>query len=137
MTNIEFIKLHSPAEFPCFSDLPIDSQQAIRVYCEEGFELEEEFLKHISNYSFLVAEIPTDICTEAVMNRDGGELHGDFYEYNGPAETWINAVDHGNSRWPCILSNFDDELLQDGWHRFYGYIKAGHSTIKVLAFIQR
>ena len=134
-TNQEFIRLHNPTHYPTFSELPEDARKAIRVYCQEGFVNDEEFAAHVATYSFLLTEIPTSDVTTAVMNREGSELSGDFYEWNGHPSTWVNAVDHGDSRWPCILSGFDDELFQDGWHRFYGYVKNEHPTIKVLAFM--
>jgi hypothetical protein len=47
------------------------------------------------------------------------------------------AVDHPRrNRWPVILSTFDDETLQDGWHRLHCYIRQGARKIPVVFYPQ-
>ena len=44
---------------------------------------------------------------------------------------WYQSVGNHikNPTWPVILSDFDDEILQDGWHRFHAYIEIGATEI--------
>jgi len=50
-------------------------------------------------------------------------------------DTWHKwFINHGKPAykkptWPVILSNYDDEILQDGWNRFNAYIAAGATEI--------
>lgn len=37
-------------------------------------------------------------------------------------------------RWPVIISNFDDETLQDGWKRFSLYTQSGYAETPVIFY---
>jgi hypothetical protein len=37
-------------------------------------------------------------------------------------------------RWPVIMSPFEDETFQDGWHRFHIYVANGHPDIPVIFY---
>ena len=37
-------------------------------------------------------------------------------------------------QWPVILSGYDDEFIQDGWHRFHSYVMQNRKTIPVLLY---
>lgn len=36
--------------------------------------------------------------------------------------------------WPVILSSWEDETLQDGWHRFHHYVRSGVKCIPALYY---
>lgn len=76
-----------------------------------------------------------DVLTKELIREMWGtnsllvEEYDTFEEYH----EWFVSSDSGymrdNPTWPVILSSFDDELLQDGWHRFHSYVKIGAEKI--------
>lgn len=80
-------------------------------------------------------EVPVVEFAKAVMlNAEITANHKSFDDYH----QWY--IDQGDvptypleKRWPCILSSSNDEVLHDGWHRLHAYVRAGHTTIPVLA----
>jgi hypothetical protein len=43
--------------------------------------------------------------------------------------------DHGKSVLPVILDFDNDELIEDGWHRFHGYYDKGLKKVPVVVFM--
>lgn len=56
--------------------------------------------------------------------RETGSALNGYYRTSYPEE----------NRWPVILSNFDDETLQDGWKRFSLYTQSGYSHTPVIFY---
>jgi|TARA_Y100000034_G_C6675939_1_gene296955 cobalamin biosynthesis Mg chelatase CobN len=73
--------------------------------------------------------LPVDALLDFWRNckSDANEHFEDFDAYH---KWYQNEGNHiTNPTWPVILSNFDDEILQDGWHRFHAYIELGANEI--------
>lgn len=68
----------------------------------------------------------------------GGEVAEDFTSWESYQDWYVGCSDvpsHGNiGRWPAIVSGFDDEILQDGWHRTHSYIRNGDTDIPVIFY---
>ena len=45
------------------------------------------------------------------------------------------TTDHGNSVLPVILSFDNEELIEDGWHRFHSYYMKGLKNVPVVVFM--
>ena len=80
--------------------------------------------------------IPTKAFVKEIWDRDDGvkdwKMDGmTFKEY----QEWYfkegaSMPNHPKTnRWSCILSSFDFEVLEDGWHRFHSYVMRGDKTI--------
>jgi hypothetical protein len=86
---------------------------------------------------FGYVEIPTEVLTAEVM-KDNEEVSRfkDFEEYH----RWYAGLPGGipnhpkKDRWPVILSSFEDETLQDGWHRLHTYYHQGAETIPAVYY---
>ena len=62
------------------------------------------------------------------------ELHPDAVkdgEYDHPEKP---SLKHYNEKWPVILSSFDDEFIQDGWHRLGVYLQTTMRKIPAVFF---
>lgn len=117
-----------------FEQLPIEYQKACRVYCIEGFEDDNDFLNHMKNYHFLIAEVPVDLIKQRIMESDDGQEFKNIEDWKKWYQSYGHIPDHGDSRWPCILSACDNECFEDGWHRFQSYLIKGYETIPVIAW---
>lgn len=62
--------------------------------------------------------------------KDWDEYHA---SYAAPGDVPLHAP---HDRWPAILSNVDDETLQDGWHRTHSYLSQGHATVPLIFFLK-
>lgn len=73
---------------------------------------------------------------EAVMA--GAEIGGDFESWESYHKWYIGGEDvqeyAHDCRWPAIVSGFDDEVFQDGWHRMHSYARSGHKDIPVVFY---
>jgi len=104
--------------------------------------MKQEMPLYVEEYGrekFGVGRIPT------------GQMLKYFWEYNTDSmrdefETWeayhawyrknCGIPKHGTrSRWTCIMSGMDDELLQDGWHRFHSYVSLGCRDIPIIYYV--
>lgn len=120
-----------------FEQLPLEYQKACRVYCIDNFD-DDDFLKHMANYHFLIAEVPVELIKQRIMesfamNNDCEEFKS-FADWAKWYQSYGDIPDHGDSRWACILSSFEDECFEDGWHRFQSYLIKGYETIPVIAW---
>jgi hypothetical protein len=57
---------------------------------------------------------------ECRVGEDGGPSYRENLRANTKGDSHPTT-----GRWPVILSSTDDETLQDGWHRFGAYVRAG------------
>lgn len=126
---------YNPQRF-AFADLPQPAKDAVMQYMHEGNI--DDMDTWLLQFTYVLAELPVEAFKAAVMEdwdtRDGG--YKSFAEYHawyvGQGEP---ITDHGPSHWPAILSSWDGETLEDGWHRVHSYIRAGHATIPVLGLV--
>lgn len=116
-------------------DLPWEPAR-MPVRTEEIRRMMPFFLEEYGDEPFGLVNIPTQALVEAVSQDDffAGEW-ASFEEYHA----WY--VSHGGvphhpktNRWPVILSSFEDETLQDGWHRFHSYYEQGARTIPAVYY---
>lgn len=108
----------------------------------------KRFLPLIMQYHgdtpFGIVDIPTPEVKRAVMSRDKdmAENHPDFKDYH---EWYKDRCSDWSGRglpkhppqnpWPCILSSFDDEVFEDGWHRFHRYVQLGMRKIPCIIYL--
>jgi hypothetical protein len=91
------------------------------------------YAEQYGNWKFGIVDIPTKVLCKELMRRNK-ELRQDFKTFKEFKTWWKNNTPERpnhrrTNRWPCILSGFDDEVLEDGWHRFYCYTERGDATI--------
>lgn len=85
--------------------------------------------------------IPTERLTAAVMRNP--VLAGDFESWADYHKWYVTNMDMPtyqvvrNRMWPVILSSYDDETLQDGWHRLNHYIQRGAECIPGLFYVDQ
>lgn len=101
------------------------AQEALPLYIEQYGDIE-----------FGMATAPAEIFKCAMMcSPDLAENFGNWDEY----AAWYadnRSVPHHSiaNRWPAILSDFDDEILQDGNHRCHSYLAAGHDDVPLIFY---
>ena len=147
--NLALAKKYKAKVFK-FKDLPLVAQLALIVYCDrlvEGMDHYEgkpvkdylpKVLKKHGNARFGLATIPMEVLKQEVMTRnedvredwtgDWNAYHKWYIGHGRPAEHPKSSV------WPPILSCFNDEVFQDGWHRFHRYAELGIKEIPVVYF---
>lgn len=141
-----------------FSELPRTAQKAylqryvIECECIEGFDYSEvekftdngeggwlsfivEATPLLANQRFRYGLCAAEDIKQRIMTIEP-EISKSYATFQAYAD-WYCAgplPEHSDSdRWPCMASG-DDLVLEDGWHRFHAYVKAGHSTIPILEF---
>jgi hypothetical protein len=110
-----------------FSKLPEPYYNAITVYHENA----DAPLPQPSRKFGIATASMTDLI-DAIMDDD--ELV-DAFDSWAAYHAWYmkrGGVPHHKTRWPVILSRFDDETLEDGWHRLHSYYRDGDDTVPVI-----
>jgi hypothetical protein len=135
-----------------FEELPFEYKKSLIIYFYEGDVVDwsinntiDEISKNddlvnilINDYisvgrnknkSFAYGLIPMQILTKEITKRMGFKT---FQEYHN----WYNDnTDHKDSILPIILSFDNEELIEDGWHRFHSYYKKGIKEVPAVAFM--
>lgn len=121
-----------------FEKLPPEYQMSIRQYTSEGLS-EEEFVDHIPNYKFLYGEVPTEVLVKEIERVHKAEIGDSFDSYHQWYLGQGYIPDHGpENRWPVTLSEYyEEEVLEDGWHRLHDYYRKGHKTIPVVEWVHK
>ena len=85
---------------------------------------------------FGMSHMPMDVARQAVLRgADLEAFDGDWAAYHAWYLSQGGVPEHpANDRWPCIMSQFADELFEDGWHRFHSYCRSGHTDLPVVFF---
>jgi hypothetical protein len=90
---------------------------------------------------FGLARVPTDLLKRYTLEFQDKlpswirpSVFGNFEAYAKWYASAGNRVPKHKVQWPCILSEFDDELFEDGWRRFHAYVKQRRPTTPVLLF---
>ena len=91
----------------------------------------EFYVTKYGDWKFGVADIPTEkIVSRIMQEREIKKDFDSFPEYQKWAKGSAYWPRHPRkNRWPCILSSFNDEALEDGWSRFHVYSSRGDSNI--------
>lgn len=101
---------------------------------EEIEEARKELRERTAGKKWGYALIPTTLIKTLVMKFGKEEIgHSDFDSFH----KWYllgGVPNHKTADWPLILSGFDDEFIQDGWHRLNCYVKQNRKEIPVLLF---
>ena len=123
---LEFQNLSVTAQYAMIHYMAIDGE-AWKLY-DEPFGRKEILLyiqNNIENYIYDYAKVPfgyTTVKWSDLLDAVNGdqvliEQNRKYdYSYWSPSEYEVPT-------WPVILSNYEDETLQDGWHRFTAYCK--------------
>ena len=123
-----------------YEQLPPHYQASIREYTSEGFPEDGDFAPHVAKYLFRIGNVPTEVMVREIERVQGGrgEISRDFDEYHKEYVGMGLMPDHGpKNRWPVSLSQYyEDEVLEDGWHRFHDYYRKGHKTIPVVEWVR-
>ena len=89
-----------------------------------------------SEYGLVTVPTKTLIDAWAEIDSDAiKDFHGNFDAYHAWYQSRRGTSTRGggkNPTWPVIFSDYEDELLQDGWHRFHQYIANGVKEIACL-----
>jgi len=96
-----------------------------------------EFCEHYGDVPFGVASIPTEAAKASVMQGEDvvSDWDGDWDRYHAWYIGHSDMPDHGRTdRWPCVMSSYETETFQDGWHRFHSYCRAGDADIPVVFY---
>jgi len=90
------------------------------------------YMDNYGNEKFGFVHIPTHAMKKRFMESEwGGRDENSDWKTFTEYTDWYKTIRYDipkhskKKRWPCILSGFDEELLEDGWHRFHRYIDLG------------
>lgn len=128
-----------------FSLLPRTAQHALWVYMRDGaWDKCKSFNAAKVEYAyekFGYVKIPTKVLCQAIMDnfkaaKDSKDVlnWATWDEYHA----WYvdcSFIPKPNDVWPVILNRYDDELLQDGWHRFHAYVIQGVKKVPCLYYV--
>ncbi|TLX16072.1 hypothetical protein [Rhizobium sp. MHM7A] len=98
-----------------------------------------KFVKKYGKVEFGVATWDTEsliasIAGDDTFKEDGVDIDGTRSWFKTPMQNYFTTSYPEKDRWPVIMSGFEDETFQDGWHRFHIYVANGHSDIPVIFF---
>lgn len=121
--------------------LPVPDQLALLQYMGEGDVPDPA--ERCERFMFRRHVVPVELAKRAVFEADPtlAADHGTFDAYHRWYVGRGDMPDHGQSRWPSILSGTVDraapgcEWLDDGWHRFHNYLAAGDRHVVVLELL--
>lgn len=138
--SAELVSLFGGVEVP-YKDHSLPVQQAISQYLSVDGEawkyLGYPITKwHVSRHKKIYGEqvfglvhVPMDFLVTRVMQDEDLSDFGTFAAYH----KWymkeagkFSAADqkkYFSTEWPCFLSCYDEEVFEDGWHRFHTYFK--------------
>lgn len=141
MTSKETVVRYLSDPIP-FQDLPSHYQDSILDFIHDGIP-EEKRESHLARYRFRFGDVPTNALTDEIQRvqqsrpEGGGDKWDSFAEYH-KWYTQYEMPDHGpENRWPVTLSPYyEEEVLDDGWHRLHDYYRKGHSTIPVVDWVK-
>lgn len=102
-------------------------------------ELLPVFIERYGDVEFGIATWNADLLIASISGDDVYKEDGIGFEearasFSKPIRNYITDSYPREGRWPVIMSNSDDETLQDGWHRFQIYVSNGHDDIPVIFY---
>ena len=133
-----------------FKNLPLPAQLALIHYMAvdgEAWEYVESnnikrklsfYIKKYGNIKFGYVNIPIEELTKAIIKIEKDIDSHTFKDFKSYHNWYVDSQEMPNHRishlWPVILSNFNDEILQDGWHRLNDYYRKGVKMIPAVYF---
>lgn len=151
----EETNLYNNLKTVAFRDLPFEYQRSLIIYMYEGpvvdwsLELDRDIIAKDDNLiniliddymsvgrnknkSFTYGVVPMNSLTKEIAERMGYDTFDEYHkDYVG--SNYVQK--HKNSVWPIILNFDNDELIEDGWHRFHDYYSRGLKRVPVVMFI--
>jgi len=123
-----------------FFDMPENARKAFRQYCIEGVS-DEEWDGHVSQFRYMLAEVPADRLKKAVF-EDGKiqeperfSAYSGFQDFFADEKQYRPEPTYQDERWPVFLSGWAAEPFEDGWNRFWHYTARGDETIPCIALL--
>lgn len=118
-----------------YDELPDTAKNAVRHWSTVASP--EQLEARARTRQWQMEHVPVDEMKKRVMadDPDLGHQHGDFEGYHRWYLSAGPVPEHGASRWPVIEKDPRDETegyLDDGWHRFHSYVRAGDTHIPLL-----
>jgi len=111
-----------------------DRAESLKKGLEDALPL---FAERYGDVLFGVASVPTEAVKASVMQDEelAADWNGEWDRYHAWYASHANMPDHPrDDRWPCVLSSWESETFQDGWHRFHSYCLAGDADIPVVFY---
>jgi hypothetical protein len=86
----------------------------------------------LSDQTFGLAIVPMSALVKSVMNDV--DIEADFESWEKYHAWYLKGgrVPHYKTRWPVVLSSFEEETLEDGWHRLHSYYRDGAEEVPVI-----
>lgn len=97
------------------------------------------YIEKYGHLKFGYVHIPSSILMYETLRRDY-ELKKQFSawkDYHDWYKSFGDMPRHTNKNlWPCILSGFNNEVLEDGHHRFHRYVELGVKKIPCVYYLE-
>lgn len=112
-----------------FDRLPNLAKKAILEYTYHNGDIP---LDRVKARRYGLVNIPMERMIESIMEDEEIEENFETFEEYHQAYTDGKPMTGYDQVWPVILSDFNDETLQDGWHRFHAYYQRGLKTVPAI-----
>lgn len=114
-----------------FAQLPKEAQQSILEYTKEG-----KSPKEVKAGNYGLVNIPMEVMVNHIMTHND-EIRDNFESFDQYHQWYMddNAVEPHKQIRPVTLSPYDEETLQDGWHRLHTYYHNGVKTVPAIMFV--
>lgn len=137
-----------------FDNLPIDFKKGLLTWMYEGEPVEwsidvaitdwvddknidiliNDYSKAKGDKLFKYGYVPTELIVDRITIWIQEEGDYDSFEEWHKSYQSTNDANHGDSLFPIIVSDSNEEYIDDGWHRFNYYLNKGYSKIPVIKF---
>lgn len=91
----------------------------------------DDYIEVYGDREFRIGEIDTEKLKERIV-KNPTFCYDSFEEYY---EWYNDDTDHGDSVFPIVVSEQNDEYIEDGWHRFHSYIRKGMKKIPFVEYL--
>ena len=148
--------LYNNLKTVAFEDLPFEYQRSLIIYMYEGpvvdwsLDLDRDVVARNNdlikilikdymsvgrnkNKSFAYGLVPMKELTKEIAERMGYDSFEDYHK-DYTSDNYTPGYKK-ESVWPIILDMDNDELIEDGWHRFHHYYKMGLKKVPAVMFM--
>lgn len=147
-----FRELSAPARLAIAQYMAVDGEawnlpHELHPYATSAAKIKREFrsmlpwlTKKYGSERFGYVEIPMDVLTEAVMDDELMKTDMPNMQTFDQYHKWYAAKGRMPSHpttdlWPVILSSdYEEETLQDGWHRLHDYYRKGVEDVPAVYY---